>query len=202
MKKAIKILTTGVVTVSLAISGATAAGASSATTASKGRGVSVAQSGRFTGEELFRGVVFGQGGAGHALGNLTASVDLSPEVVREIDVIVAEVQAQAPSFFDQFAAMAQSGDVMKVERAFTELGTVLDAALEHLGYRADVNTRDVSPACIQVVLFAVGALVYAGVAILQVAAVAVSVLYASPRDAQPALSHEKWIAEATVRLGH
>lgn len=202
MKKMTKTMLVGALSLGLVASGVSAASASDAAAPARRVVAASASSERFSGEELFRGVVFGQGKAGRVLGDLTAPVQMTREVEREIDRIVSDIRSEEPGFFVDFAAQAQSGDVIQVRDAFAALGRVLDATLDNLGYSDGSNATTVTPRCIQVVLFAVGALVYAGAAILQVAAVAVSVWYAGPRsaDAQPQLSYEKWIAEATVRL--
>lgn len=203
MRNTVKVLLVGALSMGLTVSGVTAASASGAGELT-GQRISAASSTseRFSGEELFRGVVFGQGKAGKVLGDLTAAVRITPELEREIDRIVSDIQSEDASFLSEFAARAQSGDVIQVRDAFTSLGQALETTLSNLGYADGSNAVAVTPRCIQVVLFAVAAVVYAGAAILQVAAVAVSVWYAGPRsmDAQPQLSYERWIAEATVRL--
>jgi SdpC family antimicrobial peptide len=203
MMKITKTMLVGMLSLGLVASGVSAASAASAP-ASTERGTASARatSDRFDGEELFRGVVFGQGKAGRVLGDLTAPVQITREVESEIDRIVADIRTEDPGFFAQFATRAQSGDVIQVRDAFADLGRALDRTLNNLGYEDGSNAATVTPRCIQVVLFAVGALVYAGAAILQVAAVAVSIWWAGPRtsEGQPQLSYEKWIAEATVRL--
>ena len=155
------------------------------------------------GETLFRAVVFGQGDAAPRFAELTKSIEKDEEINGEIDRVVAAIETADPSYFDTFADLAQSGDVLKVEKAFQITGPVVEAALTSLGYGPNVQNDTVSPQCIQVVLFAVAALVYAGAAILQVAAVAVSFWYAdgdpSSRQAQT-LTQEKWIAAVTKAL--
>lgn len=202
MRKMTKTMMVGALALGLVASGVSAASASTAAATERMTTAARVTSDRFDGEELFRGVVFGQGKAGRVLGDLTAPVQITREVESEIDRIVADIRAENPGFFAQFATQAQSGDVIQVRDAFAGLGRALDTSLDNLGYSDSSNTATVTPRCIQVVLFAVGALVYAGAAILQVAAVAVSVWYAGPRSAegQPQLSYEKWIAEATLRL--
>ncbi|TFD85086.1 hypothetical protein E3T61_18345 [Cryobacterium lactosi] len=138
------------------------------------------------------------------LEGLTNPVDMTPEVEGEIDRIVAQINSIDATYFDRFAELAQSGDVLQVETAFTDTGDVLNEALTALGYGDGSVSGEVSPDCIQVVLFAVAVLVYAGVAVLQVAAVAVSWLYkgyakrASGVDSE--LAREKWIASVTTAL--
>lgn len=202
MKKMAKTAMVAVLSMGLVASGVTTASASVGVPTAQRVTADIAAHQGFSGEELFRGVVFGQGSAGKVLGDLTARVALTREVEREIDRIVAEIQREESGFFSEFASLAQSGDVIQVRDAFADLGRALNSALENLGYADGSNATAVTPRCIQVVLFAVGAVVYAGAAILQVAAVAVSVWYAGPKSAgaQPQLTHEKWIAEATVRL--
>lgn len=200
MKSSVKFLITGVLSAALVASGITAASASTPgmdTDSTR----SASEDAAFDGEVLFRGVVFGQGPAGDVLGELTAQTKLTTEVEGEIDRVVDNIREEDPTFFDEFGERAQSGDVLQVKEAFTDLGQALDTTLQNLGY-SDGSNKAVTPACIQVVLFAVAAVVYAGAAILQVAAVAVSVWYAGPKSAQAQapLSYEKWIAEATVDL--
>lgn len=203
MRSATKVLLVGTLSLGLVAGGVTAASASGMRESSERLSVAAGETNkRFNGEDLFRGVVFGQGKARKLLGDLRAHVEITPDVELEIDRIVADIQAKNAGFFLEFGAKAQSGDVLQVRDAFASLGHALESTLDNLGYPDVANSEAITPRCIQVVLFAVAALVYAGAAILQVAAVAVSVWYAGPRsiDGQPQLSYEKWIAEATVRL--
>ena len=158
---------------------------------------------KYEGEPLFRAIVFGQGEAASKLEGLTNPVDVTPEVEGEIDRIVAQMKSIDETYFDRFAELAQSGDVLKVENAFTETGDVLNEALTALGYGDGSVSGEVSTDCIQVVLFAVAVLVYAGAAVLQVAAVAVTWLYkgyASRTSGESELAREKWIASVTTAL--
>ena len=161
---------------------------------------------RYSGETLFRAAVFGQGAAAYKLKGLTTPVAVTPEVETEIGRIVTQIETDSPSYFARFADLAQSGSALKVDQAFRQTSDVLNTALTKLGYVSGANAASVSPQCIQVVLFAVAVLVYAGAAILQVAAVAVSFWYAGPRTASTSantnqLTREKWIASVTTALG-
>ncbi|MEA9984599.1 hypothetical protein QN358_04875 [Subtercola sp. RTI3] len=151
---------------------------------------------------MFRAAVFGEGEAAIKLAGLTTPVAITPEVDQEIGRIVARINADDPTFFNRFAALAQSGNALKVDDAFRQTSKTLDSALLELGYADKVNTAATTPQCIQFVLFAVAALVYAGAAILQVAAVAVSFWYAGPKAAgdTSTLTREKWIAAVTTAL--
>ena len=155
------------------------------------------------GETLFRAVVFGQGAAAERFSDLTKPVEKTEEINSEINRVVAAIDTADPAYFDNFADLAQSGNVLKVEEAFRITGPVLNSALTTLGYGTEANKDIVSPQCIQVILFAVAVLVYAAAGILQVAAVAVSVWYepsdSSSRLSAP-LSKDKWIAAATKAL--
>jgi SdpC family antimicrobial peptide len=216
MKSGRKTLLSGLTAIAVVVAGtimgSTAASAlpagtteSNTSTTSTVSGVKAAHK-KYTGEELFRAAVFGQGEAASKLSGLTTPIEITPEVDAEIGRIVAQLNEDDPSYLPRFAKLAQSGSALKTDQAFRETGEALNTALTELGYTDTTNKSVVSPQCIQVVLFAVAVLVYAGAAVLQVAAVAVSFWYApssqtsvSTNDNQ--LTREKWVASVATALG-
>lgn len=160
--------------------------------------------GPLDGETLFRATVFGQGDPAIKLGELAPEIGQTPAVMSLADEVVAEIQRADPVYFDRFAAMAQSGSVFEVDAAFAETSSQFDSAITSLGY-ADAKPGDmVSPqwAAVAIVLFAVGAVVYAGAAVLQVNMVATTNLWwptATTSDAAT-LSQERWVASMTTAL--
>ena len=95
---------------------------------------------RFNGEQLFRGIYFGQGEAGNALPEIWAegksaeahahnAAELA-EVRHQIDAIVAKVNAQDPRFFDRFAADVRSGDRLRIQGAVDQGATMLLKAID------------------------------------------------------------------------
>ena len=112
MRSATTVLLVGTLSLGLVAGGVTAASASGMRESSERLSVAAGETNkRFNGEDLFRGVVFGQGKARKLLGDLRAHVEITPDVELEIDRIVADIQAKNAGFFLEFGAKAQSGGV-------------------------------------------------------------------------------------------
>lgn len=168
--------------------------------------VSAERSAGHSAEDVFRGVVFGQGDVGRILTDLVPSADKSSDVKHEIDRIVADVTAHEDGFLSSFARSMQSGDVVRVQDAVNEAATVLNGSLARLGYVDAAENGSISPQCITVTLFAAAALVYALGAVLQITLVATYNIYAnktkvtSRSTSSSDLSHDTWLAEVTTAL--
>jgi SdpC family antimicrobial peptide len=205
MKKLILpcLLTIGLLAAVTTPMGAPAAHAASPADSRKNSPVSTA---RYSGEDIFRAVVFGQGTLARGLGGLVEPVPATPEVQLEIDRLSSKMSTLDPTFFADFATRAQSGDVFQVSDAFEDLDAHVSEALSALGYTSAARDGSITPQCITVVLFAAAALVVGGVAVLTVAAVATTALYStktkviSGPSATEGLSKEKLLMSLTSAL--
>lgn len=136
----------------------------------------------YTGEALFEAIVFGVGPAAVEVTDLATPVEQTPEALEAIAVIVAEIEVTEPGYFERLEVGLQSGNIKVVDRTLQETSSVFANALQSLGYltREDIAA---GPSCIQVVLFAVAALVVAAAGVLVVAAVSVTNVFWGPASA-------------------
>lgn len=74
-----------------------------------------------SGEELYTGIFFGYGRAGGLIPTVSSYVDQSIELSaaqrQRIDVVIAEIKASNPDFFNQFARDIWSGDHVVIRAA-------------------------------------------------------------------------------------
>ncbi len=105
----------------------------------------------YTGEQIFRGLLFGQGEVANLFpeiweeGKISNSSELknaleddgkileeaikSPQALRAYDVLVSQIQESHPDFFTEFEQAMESGNHLQVRNALSESGYVLaDAA--------------------------------------------------------------------------
>lgn len=151
----------------------------------------------YSGEALFEAIVFGTGPAVVEVTDLATPVEQAPEAVAAIAAIVDEIHAIEPAFFDRLESGLQSGNVKLVDSALQETSSVLAEALLSLGYLTETDIA-AGPTCIQVVLFAVAALVVAGAGVLLVTAVSVTNVFWGPTavdGSKSALRYEKLVAQ-------
>lgn len=163
----------------------------------------------YSGEDVFRAVVFGELSGVPELRGVFAEAPQSETAFALIDSIVADIDTADPAFFASFGSRMQSGDVREVESALADAGVVLAPLLEE-AYATD--PASVTPACaaaISVFFFAVGALVVGMAAVLITAAVSTQGVYAtnwsvknnSGRvDSTSTLSREKLVVALTKVL--
>lgn len=100
----------------------------------------------FTGQELFRGIFFGQTDVANRIPNITKSTGiedlLSTEEASAIngirDLLVEEIEQIRPNFFMSFKDKIQSGEHLKIEEGLIEAGEVIsNAALSLSGWSED-----------------------------------------------------------------
>lgn len=154
----------------------------------------------FSGEDLFQGLVFGDGPVAQAHPELVPQVDLSAEQEAVVDDMLVQLHQQDARFFDRFAAGMQSGNPMLVQRAAQDAHVQLDSLV-------DTTSPSTDPMCVAVFIVAVAVLVTLALGVVSVAAnvnavanVTVTVNYRMPRLPQGSLVGERWVAEATRSL--
>lgn len=95
-----------------------------------------------TGRDLFKGMVFGVGPAAHHFDDLWKRPEVQArleggaefESKRELaaERLMAQIEAQDPTFFERFGADLRSGDHLTIDRLLTETKEVTTAAAEGL----------------------------------------------------------------------
>lgn len=163
---------------------------------------------QYGGEELLRAIVFGDLSQTPTLVGEVPSTPQSAEAEIVIDGLIEQIAETDPLFFDAFASKLQSGDVLQVQEALDDSGLALSDALVDGGYATEGELVSPQWAAIAVVVFAVGAVVVAGAAVLVVSVVSVNgqvatnfqVKNSSGRSVPGSLSQEKMIAELTLAL--
>lgn len=103
----------------------------------------------FDGEELFRGIYWGQGPAAaqiEAVGTVRAEA-MPKEVLVLIDRSVKHIQTSEPTFFDEFAEVLYSGNHREVSEALEAGGQTLAEAIERVVPQQDRSADEIGPAC-------------------------------------------------------
>lgn len=104
-----------------------------------------------SGQDIFRGVFFGEGPAGRALpeiwgGKSASDRAATPERAAEIrqmeDGIIARLQQSNPAIFSELESAVRSGDHFQVERALLGAGTVLRQEI------ADMQAQEEQATCL------------------------------------------------------
>ncbi|KUN87777.1 hypothetical protein AQJ66_09090 [Streptomyces bungoensis] len=94
------------------------------------------------GENVFRGLFFGQGKVGERLATLDLFADArkhvrndSPEQVRAANAVIDLIDKRSPGFFAELSAKTRSGDPRQVEQAVTKAQAML-LSVAHKGDKA------------------------------------------------------------------
>ncbi|MFB1052093.1 hypothetical protein [Paraliobacillus sp. JSM ZJ581] len=94
--------------------------------------------GKLTGEEIYKGIVFGEG----ELAKKLQTVDAEPvqdakqheEVLELIDKIIGEIGTVDPNYFEELQAAAYSMSPAQLDKAIENGGVLLQKALDNMGY--------------------------------------------------------------------
>ncbi|GAB3807251.1 sporulation delaying protein family toxin [Virgibacillus kimchii] len=93
---------------------------------------------KLTGEEIYKGIVFGTGELGEKLELMDSKLMLDAQKDQEaldlIDKIVGEIGNIDPGYFTELQDAAYSQNPMQVDNAIDRGGELLEKALENLGY--------------------------------------------------------------------
>jgi SdpC family antimicrobial peptide len=99
--------------------------------------VAPAVSAKTDGENVFRGLFFGQGQVGHDLASLELFSEArqhlgeeTPEEVRASDAVIELINKRYPGFFEEFSSASRSGDPRQVEKAVTKAQDTLLSVAE------------------------------------------------------------------------
>lgn len=164
----------------------------------------------YSGEEMFRALMFGQGALGREIGPLAPRMMQTDEVVHVTDALTSHIEQADASFFDRFKGGVTSGQAVAVDAMLREAGAQLGSALGALGLvdESGATGPSITPrfAAVQVVLFAVAGVVVGVAAVLVTAAVATQTVMYPARSTSTAsrgvaLSYDRWVAEIAVSFG-
>jgi SdpC family antimicrobial peptide len=117
-----------------------------------------------SGQDIFRGVFFGEGPAGRALpeiwgGKSATDRAATPERAAEIrqmeDGIVARLQQSDPAIFSELESAVRSGDHFQVERALLGAGAVLKQEIADMQAQEEMSTCVVYDVAVVAVVVAV-----------------------------------------------
>lgn len=117
-----------------------------------------------SGEEVFRGIVFGEGYVAEQLPELWDNVVL-PELTSEEHVaqkiakaqLVADIREADPTFFDRFGKEIQSGDHLRIQKMMDDSGTFLkNMADEHAPSNPKTGTVNQKGTCLAITLVVAG----------------------------------------------
>lgn len=142
-----------------------------------------AQSGKrksFTGEEMFVGIVFGQGPVSELFPEIwpknTLKETNSEEAKKWVALTVADMKQSSPAFFDEFEKAVYSKDYVAIDQAFTKGGTLLNEAINRQGLMYQNADDPTVNAFAAGVLVMVGAGVYNYAAVVHTAAAGIQVV--------------------------
>ncbi|MET7852276.1 sporulation delaying protein family toxin [Streptomyces avermitilis] len=122
----------GITAAALCVSVAPSAMADSPGTSTKPAAAVSAASAKTDGENVFRGLFFGQGKVGRELAVLDLFSEArqyidndSPDEIRASNIVVELINKRAPGFFADLSTTARSGDPRQVEKAVTDAQNML-----------------------------------------------------------------------------
>lgn len=162
-------------------------------------GAPTQQAARFDGRVLFEAVAFGQGPAARLFPELASIPKASPETARAIALILDQMEASAPGFFDRFGTDLYSGDRVRVRSALERGVKLADETISRLQAAGGSNIG-----IAQVFVFQAAVLLFLAVAAIIVlvgeAAVAVNrvVTISSAMSEESSLVRDRW-ADRIVR---
>lgn len=125
----------------------------------------------FTGEELFKGLIFGQGEVAEKLPFIWNEEVLKetnkPEVQEVANAVSALIKEENPEYFSKLRKSIDSGNRVELNALLTEAGEHLDAYAEKVGLK-NVDQEALDTAQGRSIIAAVGAIVYLGGAVTTV----------------------------------
>lgn len=109
----------------------------------------------YDGETLFRGLIFGQGPVAKLFPNVWPAEIRekanNPKAKKAVDLIIDQIKSDNPTFFDEYAAVMQSGNYVKISNEMKKTGKVISATLKKL--QAEIkNPNDADPSSLVIVL--------------------------------------------------
>lgn len=130
----------------------------------------------YSGEEIFKGIVFGLGDLGGKLPvdpKVTKDLNNNQDTLAAIETILAEMDRLDSTYFSELQDAAYSKNPLKVDKAIDEGGALLEKALDNLGFltssKPDADTSAFAAGWL--VMVAAAAYNYAGVAHTAIAGV-------------------------------
>lgn len=164
----------------LCVAAAPVATANAFGTSARPAAAAPAVSAKTDGENVFRGLFFGQGEVGEDLAELELFSEArkhldnsSPEEVRASNVVIELINKRSPGFFADFSQKTRSGDPRQVEKAVTDSQNMLMAIAKD-----DKSATPVENGQLCGVTVAVGAAVVHVAAVVTAAGAAVTVTVA------------------------
>lgn len=140
----------------------------------------------YTGEELFKGIVLGEGEVAKLFPEIWSKEMLeltsTPEAQESINTILIEIKDKEPTFFEEFREAVYSGNHLHIQEVLSNTVTILEALLEenfNLDEMAAENTGSAEGRSI-VAILAVAittVVVYSHGAIVTMGGVAAAYLY-------------------------
>ncbi|MGG0219811.1 sporulation delaying protein family toxin [Bacillus mycoides] len=176
---------------------------------------------KFTGEEIFRGVIFGEGQVAKSFPQIWTKELLaksnSKEQKQVIDAIVVEMKSVDSNYFNELKNAIDTKNSLEINNAFEKGGTILDKALESLDAKLtkkeEVQKNDGTGRCVAFYTF------YVTAAAVQTAALGISLgvvnnvgaanyvyvynqyeFWGAPQEGVSNLEKEKFIQEVADQL--
>ncbi|HGE5782746.1 TPA: sporulation delaying protein family toxin [Bacillus pseudomycoides] len=176
---------------------------------------------KFTGEEIFRGVIFGEGQVAKSFPQIWTKELLaksnSKEQKQVTDAIVLEMKSVDSNYFNELKNAIDTKNSLKINNAFEKGGTILDKALKNLDSKLikkeEVQKNDGTGRCVAFYT------VYVTAVAVQTAALGISLgavnnvaaanyayvynqyeFWGAPQEGTSSLEKEKFIQEVSDQL--
>ncbi|MFJ6054683.1 sporulation delaying protein family toxin [Streptomyces sp. NPDC092307] len=166
---------------------------------------SAAPAARWTGEEVFRGLYFGQGEVARHFEELRgARIADNAEARSILDGLVSKIRQKDASFFEEFGADMTSGDRVRINARFLSTQKVIEEIAATETHMVPAATGKDAGRC-AVVAAVAGVTVYVAAVLVVNAAIGANVVAAENwfwgRSAEGgALDQERWVNQVAVEL--
>lgn len=118
---------------------------------------------KYSGEDIFKGMVFGVGELGGKLpvdSKITNEIDNDTKTLEVIEEILNEIKKLEPNYFNELQDAAYSKNPVKVDQMIDHGGILFEKALDNLGYLASAKQDPDVAAAVAGWLVMVGAAAY------------------------------------------
>ncbi|WP_167815229.1 sporulation delaying protein family toxin [Sporolactobacillus shoreae] len=133
---------------------------------------------QYSGEELFRGLVFGQGPVAKLFPDIWSSDQIkkanNSTADKVVNLVIKQLKINSPSFFSNFKNIVTSGNPYLIDQKSSEISAEVQQALKDLNAKSTKSTS-LSSAAQPDCLWVAGAAVYMYVGGVNTAAVAINV---------------------------
>ncbi|WP_051263387.1 sporulation delaying protein family toxin [Tuberibacillus calidus] len=168
---------------------------------------------KYSGEELFRGLVFGQGDVAKLFPEMWGKSQLeltnSKESLKAVDLVISQINKNSPNFFNHFKTVIESGNPYLIDQEGQEVKKVIKEAFKDInGKYPELKYPEIGTDCVIVTfVYAYAGVVHTAGAAINVAAAVDVWLWAgfwmypkNTKNTSSDLAKEEFISEISERL--